>query len=254
MADDFSLTDEERKAVEKSIGEPFMDDFSENTLRIRRNLLAASSIALIYKVGGLTISEESTLFGIKLDGLTPEKIDWILFLIVTYLLIHFLWNSISHFQEWRLRLTGSKVGFITAARYGGEHEDSPPAPRQSTLYYFLQEKMPQLDALKRSTEELERRANGWSDQVDNRIKETEIESLEATLKKYISDVQGDCTRILQSLDFIKRIPVSLNRFEKWFKLFHWSQIARWLVLEWGLPLALGTWAFCKVLPFEFGGA
>jgi len=100
-----------REDVQKLLGEPVLHDFSENTLRIRRNLFLASSIVLVYKLGGLRITE-GQIAGIKIENLSPELLDKCLFWIVTYLLIHFVWNAWTSFQEWLIRLTGSRVSII----------------------------------------------------------------------------------------------------------------------------------------------
>ena len=41
--------DELSQKVERVLSEPYIEDFSDNTLRIRRNLIAASAITLFYK-------------------------------------------------------------------------------------------------------------------------------------------------------------------------------------------------------------
>lgn len=241
---ELDLTEDERKAVEKAIGEPFMEDFSDNTLRIRRNLLAVTSVALFYKLGGLSINSTSALFGIKLDGLTPDKVDWAFFLALCYLFAHFLWNSLDHFKEWRLRLTGSKVAFITAAKFGSELVDTPAHPRQSTLYTYLLGKRRVTADLERQIADIERRMAAWP-------KEEGVgEAPSATnLKPHVDSVMEVMKGIKQKLVYLDRIPVSLARFEKGFRSFRASQSARWLVLEWGMPLALGIWALFLTFPY-----
>ena len=241
---ELDLTEEERKAVKKAIGEPFMEDFSDNTLRIRRNLLAVTSVTLFYKLGGLSINNGSALFGIKLDGLTPEKVDWAFFLTLTYLFAHFFWNSLDHFKEWQLRLTGSKVAFITAAKWGGEHEDTPDKPRQSTLYTFLLGKRHVSEELQKQIADIERRMAAWPGE------EGAGEAPSATnLKPHVDSVMEVMKGVKQKLTYLDRIPVSLARFEKGFRSFRASQSARWLVLEWGMPLALGVWALFLTFPY-----
>lgn len=248
MADDLNLSEEEVKAVEKAIGEPFMEDFSENTLRIRRNLLATASVALIYKLGNLQINEESSFFGVKLDGLTSETVDWALFSLITYLTVHFLWNSISHFHEWRLRLSGSKVAFLTAPLWAGEHEDAPRDPRQSTLYTFLLEKRSKTDELEKVFADFQGKLDTWDTVIINAAQQEGAAAIDR-LASPLDEIKKNTNRIKESLSYINRIPESLSRFERWFKMFRWNQSARWLVLEWALPLALGGWALVLVMPF-----
>ncbi len=250
MSDNLPLTDEDRKAVEKAIGEPFMDDFSENTLRIRRNLIAAASIGLIFKLGNMKISADSSLFDIKLDGLTSEKVDWILFIILAYLFIHFLWNSFSHFQEWKLRLTGSNLTFQTSSFWGSDYDDSPMSPRQSTLYVFLMGNMTIITELQKQLDEIKHRTSNWEDAVEKRLEDQSTTNFEGIIKPHLDSLNDVLKRITQKLNYLNRIPISLCRFEKSFKLFHWGQSARWLVLEWLLPLGLGLWSIYLVFPYS----
>lgn len=160
--------EEKRKAVEKVLGEPIFDDFSDNTLKIRRNLL-----------------------------------------VVAYLVVHFGWNSITHFQQWRLRVTGTRLAFKTGRSPGlyledDERGDYPDDPRQSTLYTW------------------------WLVQA-----------------KQLASNPETPDGVMSS----ERIHPSLDRFDRWFRLFQWNQVARWLVIEWGLPLALGVWAIWLAWPY-----
>lgn len=235
MSEELNISDDERKEVEKAIGEPFMDDFSENTLRIRRNLIVAASITLILKLGKLEIGSSISASGLTVKNVSPEKIDFILFVILIYLVIHFFWNSINNFQEWRLRLSVSKVAFMTASKYSGVYEDAPNDPHQSTLFYYL------LGKRKGSlTDTHNQLANAVSKLSDNE-NTNKIQQLE--------EIKRRADQINDNLKFLNRIPVSLSRFEKHFKLFHWSQSARWIVLEWALPILLGLWAIYLVFPF-----
>lgn len=244
-----TLSDEERKAVEKAIGEPFMEDFSDKIVRIRRNLLFVASLALVFKVGGLGIAVDSSLFGVKLTGLTNEKIETLLLLLLTYLFVSFAWNSLSHFHEWRLRLTGSKVAFITGARWGGEHEDTPDNPRQSTLFTFLIDRREQLSNLEPAIKQLEGRFPDWSDRLDKIIANGENGEIDHKLQNYLDDLSKDLSRIRQTLSYIDRIPVSLERFRRWFLLFQISQLCRWSLLEWGVPMGLAGWALYELWPW-----
>lgn len=89
----------EKRDLDTILGEPIFDDFTEHTLRIRRNLLAISVVALFYKLNDLQI-EGGQVFGIKFAGLTSSAIDHALFWLLTYQLIHFAWNGWGHLLRW----------------------------------------------------------------------------------------------------------------------------------------------------------
>jgi hypothetical protein len=46
----------------------------------------------------------------------------------------------------------------------------------------------------------------------------------------------------------QRIPASLERFDRWFFRYQKSELARWIILEWGAPIALGLWAAYLTFP------
>ncbi|MBI4684095.1 MAG: hypothetical protein HY755_02735 [Nitrospirae bacterium] len=81
------------KAVEKALGEPVIGEFTENTIKIRRNLLIVSLLSVAVSLGGLQINPNSEVFGLKFSGLTDNFIRFGLTLITLYLFIHFLWCS-----------------------------------------------------------------------------------------------------------------------------------------------------------------
>lgn len=196
--------EEKRKAVEKVLGEPIFDDFSDNTLKIRRNLLVAAFLVVVYKLNGLSVGADASVAGVKIVGLTNQVVDQTMFWVVAYLVVHFGWNSITHFQQWRLRITGTRLVHQTGAKWASDKADHPDDPRQSTLYTW------------------------WLVQA----------------KQLASNSQTPDAIMSSS-----RIPVSLERFDRWFKLFQSNQLARWLVIEWGLPLFLGAWACWLAWPF-----
>jgi hypothetical protein len=67
------------------------EEFNENTLRVRRNLLIFSVIALFYKLSGATLTDKSSFLGLEFEHTDPEMIDLFLLCIVGYHLVHFIW-------------------------------------------------------------------------------------------------------------------------------------------------------------------
>ncbi|WOI11846.1 hypothetical protein [Thalassospira lucentensis] len=232
MTENQFISPENKEKVEKVLGEPFIEDFSENTFRIRRNLIAISSIVLFYKLGDLTVSKESSFLGVKLDGLTNEKIDIIFICLTSYLLIHFIISTFSHFGEWRVRLSGMKVTYLTSAMFSGEHEDSPANPRQSTLFGYLLQKRDKLESIQTSVDNFQKQLEVWDKSFSDK------KDVDNSLK----DIVRRLEQIESSLSFLDRIWVSLKRFDRWFCCFQYWQLARWILVEWAVPIILGLWA------------
>ena len=84
---------EDHAPVEKN---STFEEFNENTLRVRRNLLIFSVIALFYKLSGATLTGKSSFLGLEFEHIDPEMIDLFLLWIVGYHLIHFIWLAHEH--------------------------------------------------------------------------------------------------------------------------------------------------------------
>ena len=111
--------------------EPFMDELPEHVQRLRRNLLITESASAIYKISGANISEKGSLLGLHFEGLNTDIIELSLLGILVYLLAHFVWASVDHFNQWKLRLSGIKDRIEDR----NEGPDSyPDDVRQYTLY------------------------------------------------------------------------------------------------------------------------
>jgi hypothetical protein len=75
MAADKAAPDTERQtAVEKILGEPYMPDFSEEALKVRRNLLAVSLISIAGTIAGVRVAPDSPVFGFHLEHLDDAVI------------------------------------------------------------------------------------------------------------------------------------------------------------------------------------
>ena len=85
--------------VEKN---PTFEEFNENTLRVRRNLLIFSVIALFYKLSGATLTGKSSFLGLEFEHIDPEMIDLFLFWIIFYHYIHFTWFIIEHTEYYKI--------------------------------------------------------------------------------------------------------------------------------------------------------
>jgi hypothetical protein len=244
--------DEIEQQVRRVLGEPAFVYFSDEVLRMRRNLIVLAFIVLAYKLSGAKVDGFQPL-GIKFSGYSANSIDKAFFIFLLYNLIHFFWHSLDALQEWRLRITGTKLAFITTGNFASEHADYPKDPRQSTLMtWWLQEarkigniseiiqriedSIKQLDTLAKAKD------LGELPNVNNIIRST------GQLNHEMSGLTTALNETKKVID-AARIPESLRRFDSWFKIFSFSQLARWLLLEWGTPIGLSLWALYLVYPW-----
>lgn len=238
--------DESVEAVEEALGAPVGAELSENATKVRRNLLLASFISIFLEIGHVTLDPSSTILGFKFLGLSSELIRTGLSIITAYLLIHFLWYVYEAFLEWRLRVTGTRLAFVTTAKVASEHGDYPNDPRQSTLYSWwsyqarriqnIGKRASAIDELMKISEEKlrtlyeERGKESNLHAVVGIVSETRTAVVD--LKRSVEQVHGTLTA--------QRIPVSLARFDRWFGLFLRSENIRWLVIDVLVPVLAGA--------------
>ena len=103
------IKQEDHAPVEKN---STFEEFNENTLRVRRNLLIFSVIALFYKLSGATLTGKSSFLGLEFEHIDPEMIDLFLLWIVLYHYIHFLWLVFEHNEHHNLTMKPESKKFI----------------------------------------------------------------------------------------------------------------------------------------------
>ncbi|WP_426415320.1 hypothetical protein [Aestuariirhabdus sp. LZHN29] len=219
--------------------EPFMQVFDENTLRIRRNLIALCAVVLTYKLAATGIDLEASSFvGIKLKGIKSTAIDWLLLIGVGYLFVHFLWSGWDKFCEWRLRLTGMvlpKPKNDTIWNDGEQGEAGADSPEQATLSGWWMENTKQyLDS--------------------DLANEHKLDFDGASAKNIPPAVNLIKQRIEELSNKGAHIEAALQRYETGFDMLQASQRWRWFILEFSLPigmalvaigLLLGSTLFCS---------
>lgn len=203
--------------------------------------MIASLVSLFAVLGNVHVDPTSTVLGLKLLGLNAELINIGTFVITLYLLIHFAWYAWDAFLEWRLRVTGTRVAFKTIAILASEDGDYPDDPRQSTLYYWWINQAKSMRSVPSAVADLRRFIEEASLEMQRAITATpydgeilrRIEILRSSADKVESSMRATETIVASH-----RVPVSLERFDSWFKLFLQSQHLRWAVIDVGIPMAL----------------
>jgi hypothetical protein len=241
------------EAVQKVLGEPFVEELNDEHRRTRRNLLVVASGAIFYGAYDLQVTEFS-LLGTKLSTLPPEAVGIAVFILLLYLVTNFGWKSWDHFQHLKIRLTGSKAGRMRGSFFGNEDDDTPDDPRNSSLYAWWSQRVGAIADYSSIAENLQQtalRLEEWAGEGRN----AEMPNINhvATHASGISTIGNDlknkidaATKIIES----HRVPVSLERFDKSFWRYQSSQIWRMLMLELGLPLFLGLAGLWLAFPKE----
>lgn len=230
--------------VQKVLGEPVLCEFSDKTWRIRTNLILVSVISLVVALANLHIEAGSTVFGLKFTGLTDAVVRASLFGITLYLLVHFLWGAFDNFLEWRLRISGTRVAFITAAVFTSEHGDYPSDSRQSTLYNWWKSHAGSIRNLGEKITEIEKSLNNWERQLREKYNSGADALNIANACHTIAETRNQVNELTNAVNeaaktiSAQRISVSLKRFDSWFEFFLRSQNLRWLAVEFSFPVVL----------------
>lgn len=243
------------KAVKKVLGEPVFCELSDKAWKIRTNLIIASVISISIVIADLHIDPSSTVLGLKFTGLTDTVVRSGLFWITLYLIMHFIWSAWDNLLEWRLRITGTRVSFVTAAVLASEHADHPNDPRQSTLYHWWIEEAQKIGNLAEKVSNIERQLQDWESRLQTEIDARADSSNIVNACSLISGVREVVVQLKHGIEEARqtisayRVPVSLERFDAWFKLLLRSQNLRWFLVEFMLPILLGA-AALFLLCFE----
>ncbi|UYO92426.1 hypothetical protein [Pollutimonas sp. M17] len=229
------MDDKKTAALEKILGIPFFGDLPDNGLKVRRNLLACSSISTLLVLSNAKFDPNPTVFGFKFNDVPGELVPISLFVFCLYFFLHFLSYAVEAFLEWRIRLTGQ-----IAPRYanndiltiGDPNSDNSLDSRQSTLYSWWLQHIPRFQAISDRFAEMDN-LRATNTVITESPTEIELRLLKASV---------------ESLDLhVPRITKSLERFDNWFQLSFRVQSLRWIILDLTLPLALGLMALFLLL-------
>ncbi|MEH6478014.1 MAG: hypothetical protein V7727_20145, partial [Sneathiella sp.] len=156
MVDENIVTDADKTAViatEKLLGDPVFLSFSDEILKIRRNMLILTLIAYAVALSGATVDQSISFYGLKLTNLTTFKLQIGITILISYHIVHFTWLGLDSLKEWDIRRTGTNNLKVTN-QFEGNTRDLPRNPRQSSLYGWWLEQDKSLPQIEKSFEEL----------------------------------------------------------------------------------------------------
>lgn len=213
-----------------------MEMFDENTFRIRRNLIALSTAVICFKLAsdGIDLQETTAIFGIDLKGVKEPFIEPIMSVGLWYLMGHFLFSAWGKFLEWKLRLSGMKVG-IPNQPTAQDLLMNPGAESQmqATLTGWWAAQYHETKNLDAFLPELKAMLEADSPIVNQK-----------TIENKFSELSGYASEILKNQQYMK---ASLSQYEKGFKAMQQNQAQRWIIFEAGVPVILGLLAVVLII-------
>lgn len=218
-------------------------------LRIRKILISISAAAFFFKTYDLQLNNDGKIFGLHFNNLDNIKIDHILFVIISYNLIHFIVSIVEYINYSRLRITGTNLKPINSLKFGPEGGDDPDDPKQSTLYSWWSQESHHLKGIdnmastvSQCVEEIGAFKNKYTEYDPTVYPEfrEEVNRIEGILRSISGGLEKLRTTISSS-----RIRDSLKKFDNWFKSFRKIQWFRLIFLEISIPLFLAL--YCLVM-------
>lgn len=121
--------------LDKILGEPVIFEYDDETLKTKKTLLVLSVIGIVVSFFGISISTDSSLFGLKLHNLSQTLLIKSILIFNIFFCAKFIWMSFEYFLQWRLRVSGSgKSAIHKVGTFGNHIVDYASDSKQSTLY------------------------------------------------------------------------------------------------------------------------
>jgi hypothetical protein len=228
--------------LERILGAPFSGDLPDNAIKVRRNLLACSSVSLFLFLSGAEFDPNPIIFGFKFHQVPSKLIPIVLFFASLYFFIHFAYYAAEAFIEWRIRLTGQKVVPYTGGdilTIGDANNDGSLDPRQSTLYSWWFNHKSHFKALSDQIDETLRKYD--KDRIGCESHGTEAPENTAAEIAKLEDIVKKLSAASDTMArFTPRLSESLKRFDDWVGLSLRVQSIRWITLDLIFPLSVGS--------------
>lgn len=247
--------------IKKIICEPIFIGYTEQVKKTKNMLLVFSSISLFLVFGKLSINSESSILGLKFDGLNESIIYIGLLIIIFFNLITFFWSSFDTYKEWSVRQTGIKKLFNTPTgnelmHFNGLNNDLfPDNPRNTTLYYWWSTQVNRLDEWENCLNDLEKKHNALSEILnDDKTKDffnhsRELNPIRMSHYDYTSKIDSiqKSFEIMSNAFKYNHIQDSLSNFNFRYKTLLKSQNLRWILLDFSFPIFIAAISIISLL-------
>jgi len=219
-----------------------IEDFSENTQRVRRNLMIFSCITLIYVASGATITKLNIL-GTEIGNTHPLTVPVILILLTFYHLAHFSWLTLEHYRYNLLAL--SRIGQKGVHGNVGEIDTSYD---KWNLYLWWRLVYEDYNSrLERAKSAIDKNLEFFEEYTKNQNYPDDFRN---SIYEKIRTIESDFKGIKIICERLQEIKPSLAKFNNGYKNYSTISRYKWYLIETGLPILLGILSviliFCKL--------
>jgi|TARA_R110002072_G_scaffold227286_1_gene384147 hypothetical protein len=244
-----SKEDDDFGEVDMLLGNPVFISFTEDVLKMRRNMLVFSFIASEIVLSGATLDDTIAPLGISLENVSTENVYIGILCLLAYHVVHFIWNSLDTLQQWRIRLTGTWFSSPDDNWRMQGYEDTPSDMRRSSLYFWwsqTRDKFPDIkNAVESIRDETDKIKSHQITSSSNSDSTSELKTALPGLRNNIRSIESKLSDIHGKISS-PRLEPALKNFDRWFWRFQKSQSLRWIILEFGGPAVFGLFS-CGLL-------
>lgn len=198
----------------------------ESAERVRRNLLAISILAFVLIVGGVEVEEQTAIYGVKLPRLGGFWIVSLVVGVLVYQIIHYGWLFLDTTDAWKLKLSGLRTDLPELR--GQLNHDRAVKPKHQTLHGWWHEHSTNLDSWNQLKEDIKN--------LEEQIKRQHVGGDVDTALKQIREQVSEIKAVLES----NELRASLANFDNFHMRLTRSQMLRWLILDYYLPVGFGV--------------
>ncbi|MCF7742723.1 hypothetical protein [Aeromonas veronii] len=237
--------------------QPVMAEPTETERKIKNNLIAFSFISVFLHYGGLSISGESTILGLRFDGLTQDKIYLCFFMLVGYSTIHYMWYVRDGFLNWKLRLTAiQEIKAPSPSMTPFDSIDELDDKRNNTLYHWWAYQYKAFSNRRILNDALLNSIGSLEDIVSNDINLGFVDNVDFLRHELLAVINTGDDLIKKTEEIYKLLnsPMFNNvlpNFNSSFRNFLISQNLRWLVFECVIPFGLSALSLYCLFPTVF---
>ncbi|MGV8832753.1 MAG: hypothetical protein ACOH2N_12325 [Devosia sp.] len=239
------MSEDSKESVFRALGAPVLAGFPEELRLTKRNLLFVAAAVIFVKMSGMKIGQENvSLLGLSFSNPGQIWLDLMLLGTILYLFAQFSWQTVDYAMQTRLRVTGTELSWVTVGMSAYDGADYPADPQQSTLYFWWRDEAKKIGKMGDLVEEVKRAANS----VKNATKDFDRSSTShfAHLVRKADELNTTASKLGKQFSEAEkalsseRIPISLERFDKWFWSFKRSQVWRTLLMDILLPVVMAA--------------